>query len=99
MKFDYKLYKIESEKLLAISDSSIIGKSFQEKEIEIIVSKDFYSEKKCDEKEALLLIKNSTIVNAIGKEIVKLMIKEKFVDENNVLYIEGVPHAQIAVMK
>ena len=99
MKFDYKLYKIENEKLLAISDSSIIGKSFQEKEIEIIVSEDFYSEKKCDEKEALLLIKNSTIVNAIGKGIVSLMIKEKLVDENKVLYIESIPHVQIVVMK
>ncbi len=99
MKFDYKLYIMQGEKMLAISDSSIIGKTFRGDEIEINISKDFYSEKKCSEKEALSLIRKSTIVNAIGKEIVSLLVKENLVDGDNVLYIEGIPHAQIVVIK
>jgi hypothetical protein len=41
------------------------------------------------------MISNSTIVNMVGKNIVKRAIEKGFVHPEAVLRIEGVPHAQI----
>ena len=93
--FSYRLYKQGSEVLLAISDAEILGKIFSEGEIELSVSEDFYAGKTCSSKQAIDLIKSSTIVNAVGERIVDLLVSEEFIDKNRILSVSGVPHAQI----
>jgi hypothetical protein len=99
MMFSYKIFKQGDDILLAISDSNIIGKTLREKELEIRINEDFYSEKICNDKEASVLIKNATIVNAIGEDIINLLLNEKFIEKENILKIGGVPHAQIITIK
>jgi hypothetical protein len=41
------------------------------------------------------MIKNSTIVNLVGKNCVEKAISKGYVHPEAVLQIEGVPHAQI----
>ncbi|MBS7621643.1 DUF424 family protein, partial [Candidatus Bathyarchaeota archaeon] len=41
------------------------------------------------------MIENSTIVNMIGKNIVKRAVEKGYVHPEAILDIEGVPHAQI----
>jgi len=95
MKFSYKIFKTGGDVILAIADTAILGKKYSEGEIEIEVKRDFYSEKNCDENDAEKLVKDATIVNAVGKDIISLLIRNKIIDEINVLYIKGMPHAQI----
>lgn len=80
--------------MLAICDADIVGKNFEEEDLQISVTKEFYADKECSEKEALDLIKSPTIINAVGKNIISIMIKKKLVEQENVLYIQDVPHAQ-----
>ena len=94
-RFVYKSYHKGSDKLLAIADASILGKAFTEKELQINVSEDFYHEKECNEKEALELIKEATIINAVGNNIVSLIVNNKIAEKENILYIGEVAHAQI----
>ena len=94
-KFVYKSYQKGNDKLLAIADASIVGKEFSEKELQINVSDDFYHGKECNEKEVIELIKEATIVNAVGNEIISLMISKKIAAKENILYIGKVAHAQI----
>ena len=63
------------------------------------VSEEFYSEEFCDDERALDLIKNSTIVNAIGESIINLMLKENLIEKENILKINGVPHVQIITIR
>lgn len=93
MQFSYRLYGSGGDRMLAICDAEIAGRSFEEKELRIEVS-EFYSGSACDEKSAVRLMKSATIVNAVGRNIVSIMIKNSLVDEGMVLYIQGVPHAQ-----
>ena len=97
--FSYKIFRQNDDILLAISDSDIIGKTFKEDEVEIKVTEDFYSDKLCNDTEAKDLIKNSTIINAIGENIINLLLKENMIDEEKILRISGVPHAQIIAIK
>ncbi len=97
-KFYCRIYEQDSDRLLAVSDSSIIGKTFEDGELRIDVS-DFYRGKECSESEAIRLVKSATIVNAVGKGIVALMLKEKIITRGSVLKIKGVPHAQVVALR
>ena len=93
--FAYKMFKEGDDTLLAICDSDIIGQDFEEGEISIHVSDNFYSEKECKKDEAVKLAKKATIVNAVGNEIVSLLVNEKIVNKTSVLKIGKVLHAQV----
>ncbi len=97
--FAYKIFGHEYDVILAISDLSLVGKSFEEGDLQISVSKDFYCDKECNRDEALKLIKDATIINVVGKRIITLMLKENIIDKKTVLTIGGVPHAQVVKMK
>lgn len=91
------MFKQGNDLLLAISDASIVGKTFG-KELKLTVSKEFYSERFCGEEEVIKLIRTATIVNAIGKEIIAVMLEKNFITEENVLYISNIPHAQVVII-
>ena len=97
-KFYCRIYEQGSDRLLAVSDSSIIGKTFEDGELRIDVS-DFYRGEECSESEAIRLVKSAIIVNAVGKGIVALMLKEKIITKDGILEIKGVPHAQVVAIK
>lgn len=56
---------------------------------------EFYKGTKVNVEEAVNMIPNSTIVNMIGKNVVKKAIERGYVHPEAVLNIGGVPHAQI----
>lgn len=98
MRFSYKIYRQGNDVLLAISDSAMIGRSLKNNETAIEIS-DFYSGNACGDKEAVELIKGATIVNALGRDVVGLMLRERMLDKSMVLEVAGVPHAQIITVE
>jgi hypothetical protein len=93
--FSYKMFREGEDVLLAICDADIVGKHFQEGELTIALAENFYSEKECKKPEAVKLAKEATIINAVGNDIVNLLIDEKIVNRSNVLKIGKVLHAQV----
>jgi len=89
------LKKIGNHLLLAICDAEILGKTLREGKIVFNVKEEFYSGARVSIEEALTMIENSTIVNMIGKNVVKKAIEKGYVHPEAILSIEGVPHAQI----
>jgi hypothetical protein len=89
------LKKIGRNVLLAMCDAEILGKTLREGKIVFCVKEDFYKGARVNIEEALSLIKNSTIINMVGKNVVKKAIEQGYVHPEAVLNIQGVPHAQI----
>jgi hypothetical protein len=89
------LRKIGNNVLLAICDTEILGKTLREGKIVFNIKKEFYKGPRVTIEEAVDMIANSTIVNMVGKNIVKKAIEKGYVHPEAVLNIEGVPHAQI----
>ena len=95
--FYCKIHAAGNEKIIALADESVIGKTFSGDNASITVSESFYAGKKCSgslEK----AIRDATIINAVGNEIVGLMIRKKIVERKNVLEIGGVLHAQVVTL-
>ncbi len=89
------LKKVGTNVLLSMCDCEILGKTLCEGKIVFQVKEDFYKGNRVNIEEAMCMIKNSTIVNMIGKNVVKKAIEKGYVHPEAVLRIKGVPHAQI----
>jgi len=87
--------KIGDSVLLAICDAELLGKIFREGKIVFHVKKEFYGGAKVGVEDAVAMIENSTIVNMIGKNIVKKAVERGYVHPEAILNINGIPHAQI----
>ncbi|MCD6243223.1 DUF424 family protein [Candidatus Bathyarchaeota archaeon] len=81
--------------LLAACDVELLGKTLKEGKIVFHVNEKFYKGTKVTVEEAVELMKQCTIVNMVGKKIVKKAIEAGLVHPEAVLLIEGIPHAQI----
>ena len=89
------LQKIGRNVLLSMCDKDILGKTLHEGKIVFCVKENFYKGSRVNLDEAVSLIESSTIVNMVGKNVVKKAIERGYVHPEAVLHIEGVPHAQI----
>lgn len=82
-------------RVLAIADSDVLGMVFEEGELFMEVGKNFYGGEECSEDQARELAAEATIINAVGKKIVKLLSDDGMVDKSMILEIGGVHHAQV----
>ena len=90
-----KLRKCGEHVLLAACDEELLGEILRDKKIVFNVGKGFYNGPKMSVDEAIELMKESTVVNMIGSNIVKKAIEHGLVHPEAVLNICGIPHAQI----
>lgn len=81
--------------LLAICDAEILGRTLREGKIVFCVKEDFYKGARVSIEEAVSMMENSTIVNMVGRNVVRKAIEKGYVHPDAVLNIEGIPHAQV----
>ncbi len=80
---------------LAICDADVLGKTLKHGEITFRIREEFYKGSLVSLEEAVDLIHQSTIVNMVGRKIVKKALEKGLVHRDAVLKIKGVPHTQI----
>ncbi|ANF22920.1 DUF424 domain-containing protein [Thermococcus piezophilus] len=94
-----KVYRVQGEVLLAACDKELLGKTFREGKLKLEVKERFYKGELVELDTLEELLEEATIANLVGERCVEKAIELGYVDENRVLRIEGVPHAQMAKMK
>ena len=77
--------------MLNICDAELLGKKITEKELQVHISKSYYGEKIVEKEEAKTLLKNSSIINMVGKETVSLSIELGIGSETGIKTISDVP--------
>ncbi len=96
--FVYKIHVHGSERLLAIADAELLGSKFSEGDLDVTISEQFYGSERCTEEKALQLAHSTTIINAMGNNIVNLLTENKIVDKKNIMMIDKVAHAQVVAV-
>ncbi len=91
MSFSIKLTNYQKNPILNICDADLLGKKITEKELEVHISKSYYGEKIVEKEEAKTLLKNSLIINMVGKEIVSLSTSLGIGSEDGIKEIDGIP--------
>lgn len=97
--FRFRLYHFEDDLLLAASDEELIGRSVTNGEVEVHISEQFYGTEAADQGELRELLGRCTVANLMGERCVKLARELGFVDMSNVVKLDDVWHAQLAVMR
>lgn len=93
-----KVYHIGQEAMVAVCDEGLLEKEFSEGDVHLKVSKNFYGEEHADYDEVVSVLSDATIANLVGKESVACAVENGFVNAKDVIFIEGVPHAQMVCM-
>lgn len=93
-----KIYTIGKDILLAACDAWLAGKILHFGNVDFVISKDFYADVLGDEEMLKRHMKLATIGNLVGEISVKCAIEMGLVDKENVIIIEGIPHAQFVII-
>ena len=91
MRFSIKLTDYQKNAMLNICDADLLGKKITEKELEVHISESYYGEKIVEIEEAKTLLKNSSIINMVGKETISLSTSLGIGSESGIKEIDGVP--------
>ena len=90
-----KIHNPSGEVLIAACDEKLLGKTFEDDELQLHVNTEFYDGFRTDEKELLVHLKNSTSANLVGEIVIKCVIKAGLISDDCIIRIQGIPHAQI----
>lgn len=88
----------DGKKVIAVCDSDILGKRFEEKNLQLDLKSDFYNGSEMREDDLLKEIRKCPCcLNAVGKNSVDFCIKNNFADKGNITKIKGIPNAQAII--
>ena len=93
-----KIYKQGKDILIGACDEKLIGKKFEDGKFHLDVSKEFYDGQRINSEVLKKYLTDATIANLVGSETIKCAIDLGFIDEDCVIKIKGVPHAQMVRM-
>ncbi|MCD6474306.1 MAG: DUF424 family protein [Thermoplasmata archaeon] len=93
-----KIYTVGNDVLLAACDAELVGKTLHFGDVDFVVSKEFYADVLGDEEMLKRHLELATVGNLVGKITVKCAIEVGLVDEENVIMLDGIPHAQFAII-
>jgi len=98
MDISYQIYERGNDVLLAACDKDLLGKKFEEEDIQLDVSESFYGGCESEEDKICDEIKRSNIVNLVGENIIDAVIEAGFGSKDDILWVEGVPHLQLVMI-
>jgi len=93
-----RMHRLGRELVLAAADKGLLGKELRDEEIKLEVDKEFYEGEDATEEMLLNRLSMCTIANLVGEETVGVALRAGYLDEDCILRIAGVPHAQLAKM-
>ena len=93
-----RVHKYGREIVVAACDKDLIGKVLRDGDLRLEVSSCFYEGEDVDEEKLLNRLSLATIANLVGKRTVSIAAKHNYINEDCVLMIAGVPHAQMVKM-
>jgi hypothetical protein len=91
MIFSVRVSNYQKNTMLNICDAELLGKKIIQDELNMHISQSYYGEKLVEKEEAKSLLKNSSIINMVGKETVSLSIELGIGSENGIKTISDVP--------
>lgn len=91
-----KIYETHP-RIIAVCDSNLLGKNFEEGKVQIEIREDFYKGNFYSLEEAEKILKKLSedycSFNIVGEKSIEIAIKLNLINKENILYIRGIPIA------
>jgi len=81
--------------LVAICDRELIGQTLSDGALTFEVSEFFYKGEISTPTEVMNMLSHATSANLVGRRAIEHALEGGFITEDNMLIIDGVPHAQM----
>jgi uncharacterized protein len=96
-KNNYALRKIKYQEtqMINICDLNILGTEINQGDFQINISKEYYYSEEITNEDAIKILKSSSIINLVGKDIVDLALSLNLAKKNSVKTIENIPFLMI----
>ena len=91
MQFSVRVSDYQKNMMLNICDVDLLGKNIVQDELNMHISENYYGEKLVEREEAKTLLKNSSIINMVGKETISLSLELGIGSENGIKKISNIP--------
>ena len=91
MKFSVRVSEYQKNVMLNICDADLMGKKIMQDKLTMHISEAYYGKKIVEIDEAKTLLKNSSVINMVGKDAVSLAVELGIGSENGVKVISDVP--------
>ncbi len=95
--YSYALRKIKYQEtqMVNICDLNLIGKEINQGDYNISISRDYFYSEEITKEDAIKILKSSSIINLVGKDIVDLALSLNLAKKNSVKTIENIPFLMI----
>jgi len=93
-----KVHKKGDRTVAAVCDKNLFGKIFEEDGKQLDLTGEFYNGEERETSEIGDIVRNADVVNLVGEEAVKLGLEEELIEEDHIIRIQEVPHAQAILM-
>ena len=84
----------DNKKIVAVCDKDLIGKKFEEKNLQLDLASGFYKGEEKSEEDTVRIFRDAYIINFVGKNSVNIGLKHGIISKDSVIYIRKIPHAQ-----
>ncbi|BAK54317.1 MULTISPECIES: DUF424 domain-containing protein [Sulfurisphaera] len=95
MKVSLNIIRREGYVFVNICEPELIGKTFKEGEVNLVINKEFYEGQEVSLDYAFSLLDEANVVSIVGNKIIEEAVKRGFLKEEGVISIQGVKFAQI----
>ena len=91
MQLSVRITEYQKKIMLNICDADLLGEKIIQDELTINISQSYYGERFVEREEAESLLKDSSIINMVGKETVSLSVELGIGSESGIKIISDVP--------
>lgn len=92
-----RIHSASGETVLAACDHELLGLTFKEGKFRLHVSERFYNGEAIPDEILVERMRSASIMNLVGERTVSIAVSEGYVDEENIIVIDGVKHAQVVM--
>jgi hypothetical protein len=80
--------------LVSVCDEDVLGDSFETSDVTLTVDPEFYDGEAATAEEVAASLSRAAVANLVGHDAVGVAVEHGFVEEANVLEVDGTVHAQ-----
>ncbi len=81
--------------LVSVCDPDVLGETFENGEISLTVTEEFYGGDEADEETVVESLSRAAVANIVGTHSVEIAIEAGIIEAGNVLELDGTQHAQL----
>ena len=89
--FAARFIKHQNTQMLNICDADLLGRTLNRDNFSLKISEKYYAEKIIEKEEAKDLLKGSSNINMVGKEIISLSVDIGVGSQGGIKIIDGIP--------